>query len=42
MNATMDLQTNVTAKRQLDSEANETHIDGYGGNVRQHARWPFL
>ena len=31
------LQTNVTAKRQQDSEANETHLEGYGGNVRLHA-----
>jgi hypothetical protein len=29
-------QTNVTAKRQQDSEANETHLEGYGGNVRLH------
>lgn len=30
------LQTNLTAKRQQDSEANETHLEGYSGNVRFH------
>lgn len=26
----------MTAKRQLDSEVNETHLEGYSGNVRLH------
>ena len=40
--APSEVRTNVTLKRQQDSETSEFHLDGYGGNVKRHESHVFL
>ena len=39
---TMPMMRNVTAKRLQDSEADNVHLEGYGGNVNRHPEHVFF